>query len=130
MEEAMKYYQKITLLLCLMWGFLGIQRVIISVIMPAIKSDLELTNTEVSLIVAITGLVWAFGTVLWAALGDRRGRRPVIVFCTILSAIFSWITGFVHSLGQMLAVRGFLGLFEGGNLPKNNYFSSSRVRIV
>jgi MFS family permease len=110
----MKYYQKITLLLCLMWGFLGIQRVIISVIMPSIKSDLELTNTQVSLIVAITGLVWAFGTVLWAALGDRHGRRPVIVFCTILSAIFSWITGFVHNLGQMLAVRGFLGLFEGG----------------
>ncbi len=110
----MKYYQKLTLLLCLMWGFLGIQRVIISVIMPEIKSDMKLTNTQVGVIVAITGLVWAFGTVLWAALGDRHGRRPIIVICTILSAIFSWITGFVQNLTQMLAVRGFLGLFEGG----------------
>ncbi len=110
----MKYYQKLTLLLCLMWGFLGIQRVIISVIMPEIKSDMELTNTQVGLIVAITGLVWAFGTVLWAALGDRHGRRPVIIMCTILSAIFSWITGFVQNVAQMLTVRGFLGLFEGG----------------
>jgi MFS family permease len=110
----MKYYKKITLLFCLMWGFLGIQRVIISVIMPSIKSDLKLSNTEVSLIVAVTGLVWAFGTVFWAALGDRHGRRPIIVICTILSAIFSWITGFVHSMTQMLAIRGFLGLFEGG----------------
>jgi MFS family permease len=110
----MKYYQKLTVLLCLMWGFLGIQRVIISVIMPAIKSDLKLSNTEVSLIVAVTGLVWAFGTVLWAALGDRHGRRPILVFCTILSAVFSWVTGLVQSMGQMLAIRGFLGLFEGG----------------
>jgi MFS family permease len=110
----MKYYQKLTLLLCMTWGFLGIQRVIISVIMPIIKADLQLSNTQVSWIVAVTGLVWASGTVLWATLGDRYGRRPIIVFCTILSAVFSWITGFVHSMGQMLAVRGFLGLFEGG----------------
>jgi MFS family permease len=110
----MKYYQKLTLLFCLMWGFLGIQRVIIGVIMPTIKADLKLSYTEVSLIVAVTGLVWAFGTVMWAALGDRFGRRPIIAICTILAAMFSWITGLVGSVGQMLAVRGFLGLFEGG----------------
>jgi MFS family permease len=113
-EEAMKYYQKLTLLLCLTWGFLGVQRVIISVIMPAIKADLELSNRQVGWVVAVTGLVWAFGTVFWAALGDRYGRRPIIVICTVLSAIFSWVTGFVHSLAQMLTIRGLLGLFEGG----------------
>jgi MFS family permease len=110
----MKYYQKLTLLFCLMWGFLGIQRIIISVIMPTIQEDLKLSYTEVGLIVAVTGLVWAVGTVFWAALGDRYGRRPVIAICTILAAIFSWVTGLVNSVGQMLLVRGFLGLFEGG----------------
>lgn len=110
----MKYYQKLTLLFCLMWGFLGVQRVIIAVIMPAIKSDLGFSYTQQGLIVAVTGLVWAFGTVLWAGLGDRYGRRPVIAFCTILSAVFSWVTGLAHNVGQLLAIRGFLGLFEGG----------------
>ncbi len=110
----MRYYQKLTLLLCLTWGFLGVQRVIISVIMPAIKADLELSNRQVGWVVAITGLVWAFGTILWAALGDRYGRRPIIVLCTVLSAIFSWVTGFVQTLVQMLTIRGLLGLFEGG----------------
>jgi MFS family permease len=110
----MKYYQKLTMLLCLTWGFLGVQRIIISVIMPAIKSDLSLTNTQVSLIVAVTGLAWAFGTVLWSSIGDRYGRRPIIVFCSVLAAIFSWVTGFVHSIGHMLTIRGLLGFFEGG----------------
>ena len=82
--------------------------------MPAIKSDLSLTNTQVSLIVAITGLAWAFGSIIWASLGDRYGRRPIIVICTILAAIFSWVTGFVHNISQMLAIRGLLGFFEGG----------------
>jgi AAHS family 4-hydroxybenzoate transporter-like MFS transporter len=110
----MKYYQKLTLLLCLTWGFLGVQRIIISVIMPEIKGDLSLTNTQVSLIVAMTGLAWALGSILWASLGDRYGRRPVIVICTILAAIFSWVTGLVQNIAQMLAIRGLLGFFEGG----------------
>jgi MFS family permease len=110
----MKYYKKLTLLFCLMWGFLGVQRIIISVIMPAIQEDLKLNYTQVGYVVAVTGLVWALGTVVWAALGDRFGRRPMIVLCTIMAGIFSWITGLVHTLGQMLTIRGFLGLFEGG----------------
>jgi MFS family permease len=68
----------------------------------------------VGYIVAITGLVWAFGTLLFAAIGDRYGRRPVIALCTIFAGVFSWITGFVHSFAQMMMVRGGLGLFEGG----------------
>ena len=110
----MKYYQKLTLLFCLMWGFVGIQRVIISVIMPTIKEDLNLTYSQVGYIVAITGLVWAFGTLLFAALGDRFGRRPIIALCTIFASVFSWITGLVHSFMGMMFVRGGLGLFEGG----------------
>jgi len=82
--------------------------------MPAIKADLELTDDKVGYIVAITGLVWAFGTLLFAALGDRFGRRPIIALCTILASVFSWVTGLVNSFAQMMFVRGGLGLFEGG----------------
>jgi MFS family permease len=113
----MKYYQKLTLLFCLMFGFIGIQRVIIAVIMPTIKSDLGFSYFQQGLIVAITGLTWAFGTLVFAAIGDRYGRRPVIAICTILSGVFSWVTGFAHSVGQLMAIRGFLGLFEGGPYP-------------
>jgi MFS family permease len=113
----MKYYQKLTFLFCLMFGFIGIQRVIISVIMPTIKADLGFSYFQQGLIVAITGATWAVGTIVFAAIGDRYGRRPVIAVCTILSGVFSWITGFVHSIGQLMSIRGFLGLFEGGPYP-------------
>jgi MFS family permease len=113
----MKYYQKLTFLFCLMFGFIGIQRVIIAVIMPTIKKDLGFTYFQQGLIVAITGLTWAIGTIIFAAIGDRHGRRPVIALCTILAGVFSWITGFVHGVGQLMSIRGFLGLFEGGPYP-------------
>ena len=100
-----------------MFGFIGIQRVVINVIIPVIKEDLGFTFTQQGMIVAINGLTWAFGTFIFATLGDRYGRRPIIVLCTILSGVFSWITGFVHSVGQLLSIRGFLGFFEGGPYP-------------
>jgi MFS family permease len=113
----MKYYQKLTFLFCLMFGFIGIQRVVIGVIMPRIQEELKFDDFHVGLIVAITGLTWAFGTLIFAAIGDRYGRRPVIAVCTILSGVFSWVTAFAHSVAQLMAIRGFLGLFEGGPYP-------------
>jgi MFS family permease len=113
----MKYYNKLTLMMCLAVGFVGAQRIVIAIIMPAIVQEMKLSYTEVGLIMSVTGLVWAVATFFWSGLGDRFGRKPVIVFCTILAAILSWTTGFVHSLGAMLTVRGTLGLFEGGVTP-------------
>ncbi len=113
----MKYYQKLTFLFCLMFGFIGIQRVVIGVIMPRIQEDLKFSDFQLGLIVAITGLTWACGTIVFAAIGDRYGRRPVIAICTILSGVFSWVTAFAQSVAHLMAVRGFLGLFEGGPYP-------------
>jgi MFS family permease len=113
----MKYYQRLTLLFCLMFGFIGMQRVVIGVILPEIKEDLGFSFFQMSLIVAIAGLTWALGSISFAATGDRYGRRPMIVLCTILSGILSWVTGFAHTVYQLLAIRGFLGFFEGGPYP-------------
>jgi len=110
----MKYYGKLTILLGLIWGFIAIQRIVIAIIMPAIQADMKFSYTDVGMIISITGLIWAFGTIIWASIGDTYGRRPVIVGCTILASVFSWMTGMVHTLGGMLAVRGVLGFFEGG----------------
>lgn len=110
----MKYFQKLTILLGLIWGFIAIQRIVIAIIMPAIQADMKFSYTDVGLIISITGFVWAFGVVIWANIGDRYGRRPVIAGCAILASVFSFVTGVVQNLGQMLAVRGVLGFFEGG----------------
>src|SRR5271157_2736739 len=104
----MKYYQKLTILLGLIWGFIAIQRIVIAIIMPAIQADMKFSYTEVGMIISVTGLVWAFGTIVWAGIGDTYGRRPVIIFCGILASVFSFLTGMVTTLGQMLWIRGIL----------------------
>ena len=110
----MKYYQKLTILLALIWGFIAIQRIVIAIIMPAIQADMKFNYTDAGLIISVTGLIWAFGTIIWASIGDHYGRLPVIVGCAILASVFSWMTGMVHALSSMLTVRGILGFFERG----------------
>jgi MFS family permease len=110
----MKYYQKIALIFGLAWGFIAVQRIVIAIIMPAIQEDLKFSFTDVGAIISITGFVWAFGTIIWAGIADHYGRRPIVVACTILASVFSWITGMLHTFGQLMLVRGVLGFFEGG----------------
>ena len=110
----MKYYQKVALVLGLTWGFIAVQRIVIAIIMPAIQEDLKFSFTDVGAILSVTGFVWAFGTIIWAGIADHYGRRPVVVFCTIFAAVFSFITGMLHTFGQLMIIRGILGFFEGG----------------
>lgn len=109
-----KYYVKIALTMALINGFVAVQRITIAMLMPAIKADMNFSYTKVGMVLSVTGLLWAFGTIIWASIGDKYGRRPVIVGCTILAGVFSWLTGTVHSLASMLGIRGALGFFEGG----------------
>ncbi len=63
----------------------------------------------------LQGLPGPFGTIIFAAIGDKIGRRPVIVVTAILASVFSWVTGFVNSLGSMLSqLEEFWDFFEGG----------------
>jgi MFS family permease len=110
----MKYYQKLAILLGLIWGFITYQRIVIAIVMPAIQKDMNFSYTDVGLVLSITGFIWAFGTIMWATIGDHYGRRKVIIGCTIMASAFSWLTGMVHGLSQMLWIRGALGFFEGG----------------
>jgi MFS family permease len=110
----MRYYQKVALIFGLTWGFIAVQRVVIAIIMPAIQEDMKFSFTDVGLIISVTGFVWAFGTVIWAGVADRYGRRPIVVVCTIFASVFSCITGLLHTLSQLIVVRGILGFFEGG----------------
>lgn len=111
---TMKYYKKMTLLLGLLWGFIAVQRFVIAILMPTIQADMKFNYTKVGLILGSTGFIWGFAAIIWAVLGDRYGRRPVIIICAIVAAGFSCVTGMVHSVGQLLFVRGSLGFFEGG----------------
>jgi hypothetical protein len=92
-----KYYGKLTILLGLIWGFIAIQRIVIVIIMTAIQADMKFTYTDVGMIISITGLIWAFGTIIWASIGDQCGRWSVLLSAASVSFSSSGVCSVVLS---------------------------------
>ena len=57
------------------------------------------------------------GTLLLGTLGDRVGRRTIIVASTAAFGLFSTMTAFAHGVGPLLALRFLTGLGLGGAMP-------------
>ena len=55
-------------------------------------------------------LAYAVGLLIWGALSDRAGRKPVIVFGLIALAVISPLIGLANSLPALIALRAVHGL--------------------
>jgi AAHS family 4-hydroxybenzoate transporter-like MFS transporter len=74
------------------------------------------------------------GTPLFGWIGDRFGRKNALILACVGIGVFSLLTMFVTSLGQMIVVRLFTGLAIGGiaanTLALNAEFAPRRVRAT
>jgi AAHS family 4-hydroxybenzoate transporter-like MFS transporter len=57
------------------------------------------------------------GSIGVGLLGDRLGRKPVLISCVAVFGAFSLLSAFAHSLFQLSALRLLTGLGLGGGIP-------------
>lgn len=96
-------------LLVLLWiaFFLNqADRQIFSVVIPLIKADLKLTDSQLGLIAS--SLVWTYGVLVPVAgfIGDRWSRRNIIGSSLLFWSIATLSTGFCATLIQFVLLRG------------------------
>jgi MFS transporter, AAHS family, 4-hydroxybenzoate transporter len=58
-----------------------------------------------------------FGALCAGLLGDRLGRKPVLIGCTAVFGLFSLLTSFSTGLVSLAAMRFCTGLGLGGGIP-------------
>src|ERR1700685_3345390 len=104
-------------LLLLVYTFNFIDRIILGILVPPIKAQLHLTDTELGL---LGGTAFAlFYTALGIPIGwlaDRRRRVWIVRIALALWSAFTAACGAVHSFAQLFAARLGVGVGEAGGV--------------
>ena len=121
-ESPKKSYRTIVLLLLtLVYGFNFIDRQIVGILAPFIQADLNLTNTQLGLLI---GLAFAaFYTILGiplAFLADKMNRVTLLSLALATWSGFTALTGFAQNFMHIALARVGVGIGEAGGSPPSH----------
>ena len=109
------------------WAILGVlvvsllvvvlDNTILNIALPTIQRDLQASQGE--LIWAVDSYILAFAALLftWGVLGDRLGRKKVLVIDLVLFAAASAVCAFSVSSGMLIGFRAVMGIGGAAVLP-------------
>lgn len=129
-RAAYGYY--VTGVLLLAYTLSYVDRQILSLMVEPVKRDLQLTDTQISL---LHGFAFAiFYTLVGLVLGrlaDRRNRRSLIIAGIVIWCIATAACGFAGSLGTLFLARMVVGVGEASLSPAaysmlSDYFAPER----
>ncbi len=116
MALAYRHYVLGVLLLVYVVNF--IDRQILAILLPLIKADLQLSDTQLGFLGGIAFAIFYVTVGLPIAwLADRRSRRKIISVAVFVWSALTAATGFAGSFLQMVLLRIGVGVGEAGCTP-------------
>lgn len=79
-------------------------------ILPTYATQLGATSFEVGLVMAVYALMNFVFSPFWGTMSDRHGRRPVIAFTVLITALAFLMLANAHSLALLFAARMLAGI--------------------
>ena len=122
MANKNKNYRFFTLiLLTIVYGFNFIDRQIVGILAPFIQKDLDLTNTELGLLIGFAFAVFytTFAIPL-AWLADRYNRVNILSIALATWSGFTALTGLANNFFQIVIARMGVGIGEAGGSPPSH----------
>lgn len=93
-------------------------RMALSVLLPFIKKDLDLSDTQIGLLIGFAFSIFnAICGIPIARLADRGVRRDIIAVALAAWSAMTALSGATQNFFQMLLARIGVGIGEAGNLP-------------
>ena len=89
-----------------------LDRFVISPLLPVLKREMGLSDTQLGALVPAFMLVYMFAAPAFGAWGDRRSRTHAIALGVGLWSIATVLAGFAHGYTQLLAARALVGIGE------------------
>ena len=96
--------------------FDGLDFSLITFTLPYLEEEMALDSTMIGLVSSAAFAGQMVGSLVGSYIADIVGRRPVIIWCTLLSAILTFCTGFADGPWILIVLRFIGGLAIGGLL--------------
>jgi len=96
--------------------FDGLDFALVSVTLPYLRDELHLNEDMMGYVTSAAFAGQMIGSLFGSYIADLYGRRPVIIWCTILGAAFTFVTGFSTSAEMIIVLRLLGGIAIGGLL--------------
>lgn len=135
--QATAYRRYLLLILTLIALFNYVDRIALGILMEDIKSDLDLTDTQLGLLTGVAfALFYSVMGVPIARWADRGDRVKIIAVTTLLWSVAVTLCAGARSFAQLLIVRVFVAVGEAGCLPPSfslladHYERAERPRAV
>ena len=117
------YENTMVVVVALAFGFVMFDRFALTNLAPQILPDLNLNDTQFSLVLssfAVTYAVVGFLACFWS---DVKGtKKKILAAFLVLFSLCSFMTGFAVGFVSLLLIRLIMGVFEGPILPLNQSF--------
>jgi len=84
---------------------------------PAIIEDFGISKAELGPLLSASLFGVLFGAIFLAPLGDRYGRRPLIIWCCAIYGLISLIASAATGLTELIVLRFLIGIGLGAVLP-------------
>ncbi|MDP8984572.1 MAG: MFS transporter [Pseudomonadota bacterium] len=104
-------------LCCAVAALNGFDGQVIGFLAPAMAADLRVDVRSFGPMFAAGFLGLMIGAMVMGPLGDRIGRKPALLISTVVFGVLAAVTGFIHSVNELVLVRFLTGLGLGGALP-------------
>jgi AAHS family 4-hydroxybenzoate transporter-like MFS transporter len=97
--------------------FDGYDMFIIGFVAPYFSKEFDLTRVMIGYVFTAGTAGLLVGGFLFGYLGDKIGRRPSIIWSTLLFGLLTLLTALVKSYAWLLVLRFCVGIAAGGMLP-------------
>ena len=108
-----RYETLLVTVLFFSWGTVFLDRMSQLYLAPYIAPDFHLSHEQIGLLASVLAITWAISTLLFGALSDRFGRRPILIPAVFAFSLLSWVSGLARSFHELLLIRALMGIAEG-----------------
>ena len=111
----------VLILLTVVYGFNFIDRQIVGILAPFIQADLELSNTQLGLLIGLAfAIFYTLIAIPIAWLADRYNRVNILSIALATWSAFTALTGMANSFLQIGLARMGVGVGEAGGSPPSH----------